>query len=256
MDESLSILQKSTKDSSLPKEIRVNFVTKVYGIMFTMLLITFGLASPFVFDTKDTLHWMKAHIWLFWICLAFLLFQQIFHMCMMMEMCMGNGNLFKNYIWMFKTVPWNYLYLLVYASVMGLVIGVITTAYTMESVCMVFVLTAGILAGLTVYAVTTKNDMTDMGGYIVVAILGLLFMSFIGFFFPIGSVFHRIIGGIGAIIFGFIIVYDTQLIFGSISTEERQFEFTLDMYAFAAFHLYLDFINFFLYMLRLLGDRN
>merc|ERR1719265_107311 len=109
--------------------------------------------------------------------------------------------------------------------------------------------------GLTVYAVTTQNDLTDMGGYIVVAIIGLIGMSFIGFFFPIGSLMHRIIGGIGAIIFGFIIVYDTQLIFGSVSSEERQFEFTLDMYAFAAFHLYLDFINFFLYMLRLLGER-
>ena len=52
----------------------------------------------------------------------------------------------------------------------------------------------------------------------------------IGFFFPIGSVFHRVIGGIGAIIFGFIIVYDTQLIFGTASTEDRHFEFTLDMY--------------------------
>lgn len=255
MDESVSILQKSTKDSSLPKEIRINFVTKVYGIVFTMLLITFGLASPFVFDTKNTVQWMKAHIWIFYLCMVLLLVQHVFHICMSLEMCMGNGTLFKNYIWMFKTVPWNYLYLLAYASVFGVVIGVILTGYTMESVCVVFLLTALIIGGLTVYAVTTQNDLTDKGGYIVVAILGLIGMSLVGLFFPVGSLFHRVIGGIGAIIFGFIIVYDTQLIFGSVSSEDRQFEFTLDMYAFAAFHLYLDFINFFLYMLRLLGER-
>merc|ERR1719217_2052882 len=114
---------------------------------------------------------MKQHMWIFYVCIVLFLVQHVFHICMSLEMCMGGGNLFKNYIWMFKTVPWNFLYLLVYATVMGLVIGVITTAYTMESVCMVFVLTAGIVAGLTVYAVTTKNDMTDMGGYIVVAVL-------------------------------------------------------------------------------------
>jgi len=255
MDESFSIVQKSTKDRTLPKEIRINFVTKVYGIVFTMLLITFGIASPFVFDTNKTVQWMKAHIWIFYLCLVLLLVQHVFHICMSLEMCMGNGTLFKNYIWMFKTVPWNYLYLLCYASVFGVVTGVICTTYTVESVCVVFMLSAVIIGGLTIYAVTTQNDLTDKGGYIVVAVLGLIGAGLVGLFFPVGSLFHRVIGGVGAIIFGFIIVYDTQLIFGSVSSAEHQFEFTLDMYAFAAFHLYLDFINFFLYMLRLLGER-
>merc|ERR1719420_2875230 len=174
----------------------------------------------------------------------------------MLQMCMGDPTLYAKYLWMFRTVPWNFLYCLVYAATFGVLVGFILTIYTAESVVAVFLLTAVIIVGLTIWAVWTETDFTGMGGYVVVACLGLLGLALIGMFFPTGSLFHKIVAGIGAIIFGFIIVYDTQLIFGSAATEDRQFEFTLDMYAFAAFHLYLDFINFFLYMLRLLGDRS
>jgi len=58
----------------------------------------------------------------------------------------------------------------------------------------------------------------------------------------------------------FVIIYDTQLIFGTASLEmgrsaARKIEFTVDMYCFAAYQLYLDFVNLFLYLLELFGDR-
>jgi len=240
-----------------PPDLRLNFVVKVYGIVFTMLAVTFGITFPFVFHEEATKAWVKEHMWVIVVAFVFLLVQHVLHMCMAMEQCCGGSALSEAYIKMFVTVPWNYLYLMVYAACMGVVVGIICTAYKMASVCMIFCLTAAIIVGLTCYAFYTKADFTDMGAYIFVALLAFMLVSFLGIFFPIGSVFHRIIAGFGAMLFGFIIVYDTQLIFGESSAGgERTLQYTIDMYAFAAFELYLDFINFFLYMLQFLGDRD
>jgi len=76
---------------------------------------------------------------------------------------------------------------------------------------------------------------------------------------PNSTFVQKMVAGFGAILFGFLIVYDTQQIFGSSSKlfggGQRAIEYTVDMYAFASWNLYLDFINFFLYMLQLFGDR-
>merc|ERR1712187_582554 len=133
--------------------------------------------------------------------------------------------------------------------------------YEAQSVCFVFALTAIMCVALTVFAVTTKSDFTGCGAYVFVALIGLmlfgLLASPLAAFLPEGKPFLiRFGGAIGATLFGFIIVYDTQLIFGSVGGGDRKAEYTIDMYAFAAFELYLDFINFFLYMLQFLGSRN
>merc|ERR1719408_113629 len=167
----------------------------------------------------------------------------------MMDMICGGGGCMKAYIRMFVTVPFNFLYLFTYATFMGAVLGMILLNYQAGSVVFVFCLCAVIILALTVYAVYTKSDFTGMGAYILVAIMGLMCIAFMGMFIPYGSVGQRIIGGIGATIMGWIIVYDTQLIFGSASGGARKYEYTIDMYAFAAFELYLDFVNFFIYML-------
>lgn len=162
----------------------------------------------------------------------------------------------KGYLKMFVTVPWNYLYLMTYATFMGGVLGMICLQYKAASVCLVFATCAIVIIALTFYAIYTKSDFTGMGGYILVLLVGLMLTGIITLFIPIGPVVNRIIGGVGSIVFGFIIVYDTQLIFGSqCSSGARKYEYTIDMYAFAAFELYLDFVNFFLYMLRFMGER-
>lgn len=257
MDESLSIVQPATPVKGALAEVRTDFIKKVYGIVICMCLVTFGLASPFVFNREAAKAFIIKHWYIVLVCMVLLLVQHIFHLCMTVQMCCSaNPTLFIAYMKMFKTVPQNYIYLFVYATVLGVLVGVITIPYTAPSVCFVFLLCAAIIVALTVYAVKTKSDFTGMGAYIMVALFGLSLTMMIGFFIPIGSMYHRIIGGIGATIFGFIIVYDTQLIFGSASSESRELEYTIDMYAYAAFELYLDFINFFLYMLQALGERD
>jgi len=250
-------IQMSCLDKNLPPEIRLNFVKKVYGLVGLMLLVTFCLAAPFVFATEEALSWMDKHSWVKHTALVILLFQHAFNTCMMLQMCCGGSSLFACYMKMMITVPWNYLYLFTYAVCFGLVVGVICAGYTAESVVLVFFAALLLIIGLTVYAVRTKADFTGCGAYILVLIMGLLLLLLLGISIPVGNMVFRIIGCLGSIIFGFIIVYDTQLIFGSDSFGggKRKFEYTIDMYAFASWNLYLDFINFFLYLLHFLGQR-
>merc|ERR1719405_101557 len=113
---------------------------------------------------------------------------------------------------------------------------------------MVFALSAFLIAMLTLYAVYTNADFTGMRGYAFMLIIGLLSTSLLCIFFP-GPLAHKLCAGFGAIAFSFLIVHDTQLIFGKSALNpraKRQIEYSVDMYAFAAYQLYLDFINYFL----------
>eukprot|EP00747_Dinoflagellata_sp_TGD_P165678 gnl/TRDRNA2_/TRDRNA2_187306_c0_seq1.p1 gnl/TRDRNA2_/TRDRNA2_187306_c0~~gnl/TRDRNA2_/TRDRNA2_187306_c0_seq1.p1 ORF type:complete len:275 (+),score=32.52 gnl/TRDRNA2_/TRDRNA2_187306_c0_seq1:54-827(+) len=251
----LSVLQPAMKVRHVPSTVRRDFVLKVYGLVIAQCAVTFGLASPFVFHQNEARVWVQQNLWVVILALVILLAIHIYHLFMTCEMCMGGSKLRQQYLGMFVTVPWNFLFMTVYAVCMGVVVGVICLIYTATSICFVFLLSAALIIALTVYAVKTEADFTGFGPYILVALFGLMLMACICFFLPIGSIVHRVIGAIGAIIFGFIIVYDTQLIFGVYSSSERDFEYSIDMYAYAAFELYLDFVNFFLYMLQFLGDR-
>jgi hypothetical protein len=259
--ESTQVLQPSKKVKGAMADIRTDFIRKVYGNVMAMLVITFGIVSPFVFNPRTTRKFMNANPWIGLACMIFLLAQHCFHICMMLESCTGGSSLLRKYLKMFKTAPWNYVYLFTYASVMGVAVGNITLQYRAQSVCLVFALTAIMCAALTVFAVTTKSDFTGCGAYVFVALIGLMLFGLLAY--PLAALvpstepfIFRFGGAVGATIFGFIIVYDTQLIFGSVGGGERKAEYTIDMYAFAAFELYLDFINFFLYMLRFMGQRD
>lgn len=162
---------------------------------------------------------------------------------------------------MFVTVPWNYMFCMTYAACFGVLLGLICSTYEAESVALVFILTAAIMVALTVYAVFTKTDFTGCGMYLFAALIGLLLFGIVAMFFPYDSMVHKAIAVLGAVICSFVIIYDTQLIFGSVSaglgrSAARKVEFTLDMYCFAAYQLYLDFVNLFLYLLELFGNRN
>ena len=151
-----------------------------------------------------------------------------------------------------RTVPYNYIFLVLVTVCEAVVVGFISAMYTAESVLLATVLTAGIFIGLTMYAMTTKSDFTGMGGYLMAALLGLILMSFVCLFFPYSSMGHKILAGIGAILFSFYIVYDTQLMVGG---KHHKHQFSVDDYVFAALNIYLDIINLFLYLLELFGQR-
>jgi len=254
--EDVAILQ--CNDPTLPPEIRLGFIKKTYGLVLYMITITFGIATPFIFATESTVAFLDAHAWIGQaVSLSFsLLYGLNFVLCFAI-MCNCRGVL-KSYLGMFQKSPHNLLFLTFVSATFGVLVGWVCSMYTVTSVLWTFFASAVIILGLTVYAVRTSADFTDMGGYVLCGLLGLLLCGILSMFIP-GM--NGLYCGFGAMLFGFIIVYDTQLIFGKATPfpqsedQRRTFEYTVDMYAFAAYQLYLDYVNLFLYLLRLVGER-
>ena len=110
------------------------------------------------------------------------------------------------------------------------------------------IITSGTTTALTLYAITTESDFTDYGGYYCVILVGLILTGFINIFLH-NTILQIIISSIGAITFSCLIVYDVQMI---VAQKHIKYKYELDDYIFAAMSLYLDVINFFLYVLQLL----
>lgn len=255
------MIQASVRCRDVPADIRRNFVTKVYGILISMLIVSFGLASPFILDRNNAVKFTNENPWIVGVALTLLLLHQVFNLIICFNLLCGGGSCMRGYLRMFMTVPINYVFLYSYAACTGILLGLICAQYKAESVALVFILTAGIMFGLTVYAAVAKTDFTGAGMYICSLLLGLLMLSLVSIFLgPLGPFWQRALAALSAVLFSFVIIYHTQLIFGTASMEfsrsaVRSIEFTVDMYAFAAYQLYLDFVNMFLYLLELFGRR-
>eukprot|EP00928_Gymnodinium_smaydae_P074358 TRINITY_DN57418_c0_g1_i1.p1 TRINITY_DN57418_c0_g1~~TRINITY_DN57418_c0_g1_i1.p1 ORF type:complete len:272 (-),score=27.08 TRINITY_DN57418_c0_g1_i1:203-1018(-) len=254
-----SVLQIPVHDGRVPREIRSKFGVKVYSIMMAMLAVSFSLALPFTLYTEAALSFMMRYPWVLAACCAILLLNQIVNYAMLFEVCFRSDRIKRRYLKMMMSAPQNYVFLGTYAACLGVIVGLISSIYTVHSVAHVFSLTAVIFLSLTVYAVTTKSDFTDGTPYLIVAVNGFLLLAAVSIFAR-HELYEKIAAVVGAVMISIETVYDTQLIFGTArrlgkygEPAVQRVEFTVDMYAFAAYQLYLDFIVMFLRLLRQIG---
>lgn len=256
-DVEIGLVEASREVKDLPADIRLGFIKKVYGLTLYMVALSACASAPFVAAPAATLNWMDQHPYVPIACGVLFMGFYVFNLVMVSAaVCCRSPRLMNAYLRMFRTVPANLIFLTVVALVFGVLVGFALLAYTMQSVVAVFGLTCVLLVALTVFAVRTQADFTGLGAYVLVALVGLMLTGIlVGLTSYPGSVAHKIYAGLGATVFGFLVVYDTQLIFGTASSAERKVQYTVDAYAFAAFQLYLDYINLFLYLLQLLGQR-
>jgi uncharacterized protein len=141
----------------------------------------------------------------------------------------------------------------VFSAVMGLSLSAIFLVYTGTSVARVFFITSGTFAGMSLYGYTTKRDLTSMGSFMVMGLFGLIIASLVNIFLA-SSALDFAISVIGVIVFVGLTAWDTQRI------KETYSEGDGDVIAgkkaiTGALALYLDFINLFVMLLRLFGDR-
>lgn len=123
-------------------------------------------------------------------------------------------------------------------------------SYEANSVMSAAALTLAVTIGLTIYAWTTKRDFTTMGGCLVSIVVAVIFFS-IAIAFTASSYVNMILVLIIIWIYGFYIVYDTQLIAGG-----RYKELSYDDYIIGALLLYTDIIGLFFYILMLIGKKS
>lgn len=146
------------------------------------------------------------------------------------------------------------LLFVLYAVVNGAVLASVFLAYTATSVAQVFFITAGTFAGMAFYGYTTKSDLTSWGKYLFMALFGLILASVVNFFMHSDGL-SSIISYAGVLIFVGLTAYDTQKIKRMLDRPENDMETAEKIALLGALTLYLDFINLFLHLLRILGRR-
>jgi len=144
-----------------------------------------------------------------------------------------------------------------YSVLNGVTLSVIFLAYTGAEISLAFFTAAGTFAGMSLYAMTTKRDLSGIGHYLVMGLWGVIIASVINIFLRSSSLYYMI-SYIGVLVFIGLTAYDTQMIkrwnaeFGTSTTEEQYVKLSI----LGALKLYLDFINIFLFLLRIFGRRN
>ncbi|HEY9163177.1 MAG TPA: Bax inhibitor-1/YccA family protein [Magnetovibrio sp.] len=140
-----------------------------------------------------------------------------------------------------------------YAALMGLSLSSIFFLYTGTSITRVFFITAGTFAGMSLYGYTTKRDLSGFGSFLMMGLIGLIIASVVNIFLQ-SSALHFVISGVGVLVFVGLTAYDTQKI-KSIYSEADASDTATKKAVMGALTLYLDFINLFIMLLRLFGER-
>ncbi|KAH9054262.1 UPF0005-domain-containing protein [Lactarius vividus] len=207
-------------------EIRNAFVRKVYTILFAQVLAT-TIVGGLLSQSQSTIFWVQTHVWSFYVPLF------------------GTLIVLGLLYWKRHSHPLNIGLLALFTLMEAFTLGVVTAFYDNVIVLQALLITTGIFLGLTLFTLQSKYDFSGMGPWLFGGLLALVMTGFVGVFIPFSSTLNLIYAVVGTLLFSGYIVYDTYLINSRLSPDE---------YIMGAISLYLDFINLFLNILRLLSN--
>lgn len=142
-----------------------------------------------------------------------------------------------------------------YSILNGVTLSVIFLIYTFSSIASTFFVTAATFAVMSLYGYITKKDLTTFGNLLFMALIGLIIATLVNLFWQ-NQILYWVVSYAGVLIFIGLTAYDTQKIKKLLLNEGTEVnEATQKIALMGALSLYLDFINLFLYLLRLLGNR-
>jgi len=209
-------------------DIRNQFIRKVYTILSAQLIAT-AAVSGLTFWSDGYKTWIQSH--------PGVVYASLFGSLIFMGLT----------YWKRKSYPTNLLFLSLFTLTEAYAISVIVSFYKSSIVLNAVFLTAGIFIFLTAFACQTKYDFTSWMPYLFGALWGLMLFGFMSIFFTYSSTAELVYGGVGALVFSAYILVDTQLVMRHHHVEEE---------IAAAISLYLDIINLFLMILRILNSQN
>ncbi|EJD52740.1 glutamate binding protein [Auricularia subglabra TFB-10046 SS5] len=207
-------------------EIRLAFVRKVYSILFAQILGTV-IVSGILSQSRGTVQWVQEHSWIVFLTLIFSL--------------VNLGVLY----WKRHSHPANLFLLGSFTAIEAFTLGLIVAFYDTTIVLQALLITLGVFLGLTIFTMQSKYDFSGMGPFLFAGLFALLATGLVGMFLPFSQTFELVYAIGGCLIFSGYIVYDTYLITNRVSPDE---------YIFGAISLYLDFINLFINILRVLNN--
>ena len=142
-----------------------------------------------------------------------------------------------------------------FAAVMGASMSTILLRYTGQSVAQTFFITAAAFASLSLFGYTTKRDLSGMGSFLIMGVVGLILASIVNIWMQSGPL-QFAISAIGLLIFSGLTAYDTQNIKDNYYAVAHDASVMAKSAIMGALNLYLDFINMFQSLLSLIGDRD
>ncbi|EIM82801.1 UPF0005-domain-containing protein [Stereum hirsutum FP-91666 SS1] len=207
-------------------EIRNAFVRKVYSILFCQILAT-TIVSGVLSRSDDAVTWVQTHSWSFYVPLF------------------GTLVVLGLLYWKRHSHPLNIGLLSVFTLLEAFTLGIVTAFYPDTVVLQALLITTGVFLGLTLFTLQSKYDFSGMGPWLFGGLIALVMTGFVGVFLPFNSTMDLIFAIGGTLLFSGYVVYDTYIINSKLSPDE---------YIMGAISLYLDFINLFLNILRLLNN--
>jgi FtsH-binding integral membrane protein len=208
--------------------VRLAFMRKVYSILFAQLFLS-TLTGGLLMRNENLKYWVQTNTWAFIVSVV-ATFIFLFLLA-----------------WKRRSYPLNYVFLTGFTLAESYTIGATVTFFDTSIVLLALIMTTGIFIGLTLFTFQTKYDFSGMFPYLMGGLWIVIIIGLVGIFVPFGSTFDLIVAIGTAILFCGFIIYDTQNIMSRLSPEE---------YIIAAVELYLDFINLFIAILRILNDLN
>lgn len=207
--------------------IRMDFLRKVYSILTVQVLLTTITAAVFLyFETIRTfVHDSPA---------------------LLLVSAIGSfGTIIALTVYRHQH-PVNLYILLAFTVLEAITVGIAVTFYEVAVVLQAFILTTAVFLGLTAYTFQSKRDFSKLGAGLFAGLWILIISSFLRLFFFNGTL-EIVFAAAGALLFCGFIIYDTHLLMHKLSPEE---------YILASINLYLDIINLFLHLLRILEAMN
>jgi len=211
------------------------YMLKVYNYMTSGLALT-GIVAMLVLQSPEILHAIlgSGFVWLLFIAQLGI----VFYLSARIEKMQASTA---------QAVFW------LYAALMGITFSIILVAYTGESVARVFFITAGTFAAMSIYGYTTSRDLSGMGSFLFMGLIGIILASVVNIFLH-SSALQFVLSVVGVLVFTGLTAYDTQKI-KSLYYDSDTAETSKKKAVMGALTLYLDFINLFIMLLRLFGDR-
>ena len=146
------------------------------------------------------------------------------------------------------------LLFVLYSVINGALFSSIFLVYTMSSIASVFFITAGTFGVMALVGYTTKKDLSSMGRILFMALIGIIIATIVNIFLK-SSGLETIVSYLGVLIFVGLTAYDTQKIKNMLLMAPDAGEASQKIALLGALNLYLDFINLFIYLLRIFGRR-
>lgn len=213
--------------------VRQGFIRKVYSLLTCMLFVTFSTVA--LFSLVDSVRaFIQATPSIMGVSLGAYIISAI------ALTCCGDS--------VRRKYPTNYILLGLFTAATSVMVGVIASTYAPDTVALAAGLTFSIFLGLTAFAIQTKIDFTPFNQGCCTLLWGLILFGLSCAFFP-GQAARNLYAALGAILFSFFIVIDTQLLIGG----GREISVGVDDYVMVALQLYLDVVNLFLKLLQLVS---